>query len=108
MDHEKIVRTQAVAKETPEGVVIELIVSPGAKSSKIEGLDRWRNRLVVRVTSPPERGKANEELQTLLSDFFESDVEIVKGYGSRLKTVLVRRDFQSVESRLKGLNEKSS
>lgn len=101
-------RTQAVAKETPEGVVIELIVSPGAKGSKIEGLDRWRNRLVVRVTSPPERGKANEELQTLLSDFFESDVEIVKGYGSRLKTVLVRRDFQSVESRLKGLNEKSS
>jgi len=27
MDHEKIVRTQTVAKETPEGVVIELIVS---------------------------------------------------------------------------------
>ncbi|MDH7509267.1 MAG: DUF167 family protein [Methanomassiliicoccales archaeon] len=101
-------QTQAVAKEVPGGVIVELIVSPGARISKIDGVDPWRNRLVVKVTSSPEQGKANEELQNLLSNFFESDVEIVKGNRSRLKTALVRGDLRSIESKLKGLNEKSS
>jgi uncharacterized protein (TIGR00251 family) len=91
-----------ILRERSGGVEIDIIVSPRADTSAVRGIDPWRNRLVVKVSSPPEGGKANKELCNVLSDFFKADVEVVKGHTSRLKTVFVRLDKASVAFRLKG------
>ncbi len=92
--------TSDVLREVSEGVEIDLIVSAGAGVSAVQGIDPWRNRLIVKVSSPPQGGKANKELCKILSDFFDADVEIVRGHTSRLKTVAVRTDRESVALRL--------
>ena len=67
---------------------LQLRVSPGAKRSEIVGRHgaAWK----VRVSAPPEDGKANAAVVTLLADILslrERDVEIVSGHASRDKTV---------------------
>ena len=91
-----------VLRERSGGVEIDVIVSPRADTSAVQGIDPWRNRLVVKVSSPPEGGKANKELCEILSNFFKTEVEVVRGHTSRLKTVLVRSDKASVALRLEG------
>ena len=89
-----------VLRERSGGVEVDVIVSARADTSGVQGIDPWRNRLVVKVTSPPEGGKANKELCETLSDFFEAEVEVVRGHTSRLKTILVKSDKASVALRL--------
>lgn len=89
-----------VLREGSGGVEIDVIVSAGAGISVVQGIDPWRNRLVVKVSSPPQGGKANKELCRILSTFFEADVEIVRGHTNRLKTISVKSDRASVTSRL--------
>ena len=66
---------------------VEVTVKLHAKEARVEeregGLD-------VRLTVPPEGGRANEELIELLADHFEvskHSVEIVRGHASRKKVV---------------------
>jgi len=91
-----------VLRERSGGVEIDVIVSPRADTSAVQGIDPWRNRLVVKVSSPPEGGKANKELCEILSNFFKTEVEVVRGHTSRLKTVFVRSDKASIALRLEG------
>jgi hypothetical protein len=72
-------------------VKLEVKVVP--RSSKREVTRESDGSLRVRVTSPPEKGKANEEVLELLAGFFrvkKSDVAIVAGLKSRKKVVEVR------------------
>lgn len=49
--------------------------------------------LKVKVTSPPEKGKANEEVVELLAERFhvkKSDITILSGLKSRKKVAEVR------------------
>ena len=67
---------------------LQLRVSPGAKRSEIVGRHgaAWK----VRVSAPPEDGKANAAVVKLLADILslrERDVEIFSGHASRDKTV---------------------
>ena len=71
-------------------VKIRVHVNPGSKKSEIQKFDEWKNVLVVKVKSPPEKGKANRELVELLSDFFSTEVYIVSGQKSRNKIIVVR------------------
>jgi len=48
------------------GVEIDVLVSPKSGKSEVEGFDEWRNRLVVKLKAPPEKGEANRELVFLL------------------------------------------
>ncbi|MFP4170985.1 MAG: DUF167 domain-containing protein [Methanomassiliicoccales archaeon] len=91
-----------IAREKEEGVEIDLSVRPGSARPGVEGLDPWRKRLVVRVSSQPRGGEANRELGDMLGEMFSSPVEIVRGQGGRMKTVLVHSDLESVVSRLEG------
>lgn len=104
---EKCMQNNSIARITKDGVEVDLIVSPGVGMSKIDGVDMWRNRLVVKVASAPEKGRANEELVTMLSKFFQCNVEITKGHKSRMKTVLLKSDLDGVKSKLKGLDDRS-
>ncbi len=64
---------------------------PRASRSAIEGVVEGRVR--IRLAAPPQEGAANAELVRLLADVLEvprSSVAIMRGAGSRAKTVAVR------------------
>lgn len=76
-----------------EGVLIKLHVTPGASRSGFGGYDEWRKCIRVSVRSQPRKGEANQEIVSLISDWFgleESSVAIVSGLKERSKTVSVR------------------
>jgi uncharacterized protein (TIGR00251 family) len=67
---------------------LRLRVSPGAGRAGIMGRhgDAWK----VRVTAPPEDGRANEAVLRLLAETLSlprTAVQLVSGYGARDKTV---------------------
>lgn len=67
---------------------LRLRISPGARRSGIVGRhgDTWK----VRVSAPPEAGRANEALLRLLAETLEVPrraLTLVSGFGRRDKTV---------------------
>lgn len=76
-------------KDAKLGAAITVKVSPKAKTNKIAGvLDD--GTLKVQVTAPPEAGKANAALVTLLAKTFglqPEQVEIIAGHSSERKLV---------------------
>ncbi len=67
-------------------------IVPNAKQSEAIG---WEGQtLKVRIAAPPIEGKANEELIRLMAELCDcspSEVEILKGMGSKQKTLDVPR-----------------
>jgi|Deesub1362B_J571_1020462.scaffolds.fasta_scaffold00231_14 hypothetical protein len=77
-------------KQTDKGVLITLEVTPNSKQTEIPaGYNEWRKSVVVRVKSPPSRGKANSEIVKVMEKLFGRKVEIVKGVTSSHKQVIV-------------------
>lgn len=73
------------------GVLIAVKAVPGAKRDEIVGL--LGERLKVRVSAPPEGGKANKAICALLARELgvrKGDVEVVSGAGQAEKTVRIR------------------
>jgi len=91
----------------PDGVEIDVSVSPKSGRSEVQGFDEWRNRLVVKLRSPPEKGEANRELVELLASEFGAKVEVIRGHTSRMKTVLALGDVAAIEKRLEALSARS-
>jgi uncharacterized protein len=83
---------------------VRLRVSPGARRSEVVGRhgDGWK----VRVTAPPEDGRANDAVLDLLSkrlDLPRRSLSIVSGHSSREKVVLLEGiDRAESEQRLEG------
>ena len=78
-------------RSDPRGVRIEVWVQPRASRTAVVGIQG--DALKIRVAAPPVEGAANAELARCLSKVLgvaRGDVEIVRGHGSRRKTVLVR------------------
>lgn len=78
--------------EQDDGILLNIEVKPGAKTSGIEGVDEWRGRLEVRLRERAEKGKANKELIKLLSSLLSlpsSNFIIVKGEKSRRKNIKI-------------------
>ncbi len=78
-------------RDDPRGVRIEVWVQPRASRTAVVGMQG--DALKVRVAAPPVGGEANAELVRCLAKALgvaRSEVEIVRGHGSRRKTVLVR------------------
>ena len=67
---------------------LNIKVVPGASRDQIVG---WLgDALKIKVTAPPEKGKANEAVVTLLAKTLgvrRDTIEIVSGHGSPAKTV---------------------
>lgn len=77
-------------RQTGDGVLLDVVVRPGARETRIVGFDAGRGALRVDVAAPPERGRANRELLALLSKTVGGDVTLSRGASSRRKTVAVR------------------
>ena len=86
----------------PRTIRLNLRVSPGAGRSAVVGRhgDAWK----LRVAAPPERGRANASVVSLLAASLEigrPDVRIVSGAVSRDKVVeIVGLTLEEAEQRL--------
>ena len=63
-------------------------VKPAAKEEKVEKIDDAN--FYVQVKEPPIEGRANMAVIKALADYFgvaQSDVRIISGFTSRLKTI---------------------
>lgn len=92
----------SVLRDRAGSVEVDIMVSPKAGRSGIEGIDEWRNRLVIKVRAPPTDGKANREICDLLGSVFGAKVELVRGATSRHKTVLVPLPYDQALRILEG------
>jgi uncharacterized protein len=84
--------SNGLLRDTSEGTILILRVSPGARRSSVEGL-YGEDALKLRVAAPPVDGKANAEVERYLSDLLglpRSGVAVVRGAASRDKAVLIQ------------------
>jgi uncharacterized protein len=84
-----------------EAARLKLRVSPGARRPGIAGRhgDAWK----VRVSAPPEDGRANDAVVRLLADALgvpRAHVELVSGHASREKMVVLEGVAQADAERL--------
>jgi hypothetical protein len=73
--------------ETKEGSVLEVCVKPNSKEFRIvaEG-----DEIIVFCREDPVKGKVNKELLNGFSRLFHKKVELVSGFTSKQKRVLIR------------------
>lgn len=78
---------------TPEGLVLQVRVTPNASADRIEGVetrDDGNVVLRVRVRAVPDKGKANAAVVALLAKALgipKSDIALTSGETSRFKTL---------------------
>jgi len=73
-------------------ILLNIKVQPHSKKQKIMKLDSGVYKLWVQ--SPPEKGKANKEIITILAGYFGqpfSRVKIIRGHGSRNKVIRIEK-----------------
>ena len=76
--------TEPWRRETEDGFEVDVWVVPGASRDSVDGTHG--ERLKVRVTAPPEDGKANQAVGDLLAAHFGAPAALVRGHTSRHKT----------------------
>ena len=74
-------------KETKDGAVIEVFVKPNSQKFEIVVGD---DEIVVFCTEQPVEGKVNKELMKEFSKLFHAKVEIVSGFTSKQKRLLIK------------------
>ena len=79
-------------RKTAQGTVVDIFVKSKSKQFQVKIED---DELIVYCREAPVKGKVNSELIKELSRFFKRRAEIVSGFSSRHKKVLI--DDISVE-----------
>lgn len=86
-------------KETREGIAFSVFIQPRSSKNMISGI--YDGALKIKLTAPPVGGAANKMCVSFLAKRLgvpKSAVEIISGFSSRKKRILVRSDPDSVES----------
>ena len=84
-------------------------LTPKARAERIEGVmedGEGRLRLKIAITAPPEDGKANAALIAFLSKRLKvskSSIELDVGATSRLKTLVISGDANTLAAKLTAL-----
>ena len=76
--------------KTTTGATFRVRVQPGASKNEIMGVQQ--DALKIRISAPPVQGKANKALIQFLAKELgvkRSQVEILSGHTSRIKTIRV-------------------
>ena len=86
-------------KETNDGYIINLKISPNASKNEIIKTDDGIFK--IKITAKPVDGKANKALIEFLSKNLKvpkTSIEILKGHSGKEKTLLVRsKDIDVIE-----------
>lgn len=91
------------------GVLIRVRVTPNASKDRVSGL--WLGpggemRLAVRVTAPPDKGRANKAALKLLAKALalpKLAVSLTGGEKDRLKTVAIEGDPRAIAARIEAI-----
>lgn len=93
------------SEETSDGVAFEVKVKPGAGKSAVEGFRD--GAVVLSVKAQPEGGKANREVEKLISKLLGVGADCVRitgGMKSRRKRVRITGiSGTELENRIKGI-----
>ena len=81
--------------KTAHGIVLDVYVKPNSKRFQIKAEE---GELLVFCRETPVKGRVNRELINELSRLFKRRVEIVSGFSSRQKRILVR-DIEAKEAK---------
>ena len=76
-------------KNVDGGVLVCIDVSPNSKKFEISGYNEWRGEFEVKITTVPQKGKANKEIIQEFNKLTNSRVEIACGLKSRHKTLRI-------------------
>ncbi|HEY9204405.1 MAG TPA: DUF167 domain-containing protein [Candidatus Methanoperedens sp.] len=79
-------------RQTRDGVILDLKISPGAKATGVSGYNPWRKRIEIRLSEPAEKGKANAELISFLSSILKvnsRNIQITAGTTNSKKSVKI-------------------
>jgi len=101
--------TASLYRRHSGGVQLSVRLTPKSSRDAVEGVAAAADgsvHLKVRVRAVPENGAANKALVALVAKWAgvpKSDIEIVAGTTSRLKTVLLRGNREKLATRLDGL-----
>ncbi len=79
-------------RQVEDGVILELDISAGSKETAIKGYNPWRKRIEIRLSERAQKGKANAELMSFLSDLFKvhsMNVELISGSTNSKKSVKI-------------------
>jgi uncharacterized protein len=74
-----------------EGAILPVVAQPGARRNAVLG--ERAEALRVAVTAPPDKGKANEAIQSVLAEFLgckAAQIAMISGAASRQKRFLIR------------------
>lgn len=83
-----MLKVQAV-RITPDGITVQIEVSPNSGQFQITGYNEWRQTLEVKIKSPPTKGKANKEIMKEFSKLTGHHTQIISGDKSRQKTLKI-------------------
>jgi uncharacterized protein (TIGR00251 family) len=73
--------------ETKDGTIIEVFVKPNQPKFNVTIDD---DEILVSSTEEPVKGKVNKELIKELSKLFHAKVELISGFTSRQKQLLIK------------------
>ena len=76
-------------KEVEDSILVDIEVSTKSNRFEISGYNEWRERIEIRIKSPPLKGKANKEIIDEFSKLTKNPVEILSGLKSRQKTLKI-------------------
>ncbi len=79
-------------RQTLDGVILDLEISPGAKETLVHGFNPWRKRIEVRLSQKAQKGRANEQLISFFSELFgvnSRNVQIITGLTNSKKSVKI-------------------
>lgn len=95
-------------RETPEGLVLAVRLTPRGGRDAVEGVGADADgapHLKVRVSAPPVDGAANDALLKLIAKACgvrRGDVSFVSGETARLKRLLIAGDAAAIAAALDG------
>lgn len=95
-----------IITKTASGATFRVRVQPGASKNEIIGVQE--DTLKVRISAPPVKGKANKALINLLAKELgvkKSEIEILSGHTSRIKTIRVIGEGREIQKLLQAFDQ---
>ena len=83
-----MLKVEAV-RTTPDGITVQIEVSPNSGQFQITGYNQWRQTLEVKIKAPPTKGKANKEIIKEFSKLTGHHTKILSGHKSRQNTLKI-------------------